>query len=104
MQQHASWMSHALCLSQLSLPPPVLPLTPDGPVYPFRHCSKKVCPLSAPQLSRRGSYEHLQGPEERAVFVQHMEGDARVVIAVQPLPLGGRSLSSPLSSPDDRHT
>lgn len=33
------------------------------------------------------------------MFVQHIEGDAGAVIAVQPLPLGGRSLSSSLSSP-----
>lgn len=69
-------MSRALWLSQLSPPPPVLPLTPDRPVYPFWHCSKKACSLLAPQLSCRGSYEHLQGPEERAEFVQDMQGDA----------------------------
>lgn len=45
----------------------------------------------APQLSCRDSYGHLQGPEERAVLVQHMEGDAGTVIAVQPPPSGGRS-------------
>lgn len=91
MQQYASGMSRALWLSQFSPPPPVLPLTPDGPVFPFRRCSKTICPLSAPQLSHRGSYEYLQEPEEQAVFVQHMEGDAGAVIAVQPLPLGGKS-------------
>lgn len=89
--QHAGWMSCAVWLLQLPPSPLVLPLTPDGPVHPFRHCSLVF------SAAQRDSYDHLQGPEEQGVFVQHMEGDAGAVIAVQPLFLFGREISQQFS-------
>lgn len=73
----------ALCDWQLSPSPPLLTFTPVGPVYPFGHCSRKACPLLAPQMSHRASCKHSQRPEEQGVFVQNLESDAGLVIAVQ---------------------